>query len=63
MTPSCRNCAHSRHDGYFHIRLICRVNGAVVQPFGSTDDNRKHDEQLRVRASDCQHYTPDNQGE
>ena len=60
MSKSCRNCERSRHDGYFYIRLICRVTSEVVLPFSkSLDENKTYDEKLRARAATCAHYTPD----
>lgn len=63
MIKSCRNCQHSRHDGYFYVRLICRVNSQVVSPFSSSqEENAKHDESMRARAETCEHYMHDAEG-
>ena len=63
MLKSCRNCQHARHDGYFYVRLVCRVNGQVVAPFSAFQrENAQHDIAAQVRAQACEHYTRDIQG-
>ena len=60
MLKSCRNCQHARHDGYFYVRLICRVNGQVVAPFSaSLDGNKRFDASAQARALTCEHYVAD----
>jgi hypothetical protein len=57
---SCRNCENSRHDGYYHIRLICRVNSRVVVPYSmSKDENTASDTSARNIAKTCPSYTPE----
>ena len=57
---SCRNCENSRHDGYYHIRLICRVNNRVVVPYSmSKDENNASDTSARKIANTCPSYTPE----
>ncbi len=60
MLRSCRNCQHARQDGYFYVRLICRVNGQVVAPFSaSPDENKRFDASAQARALACEHYVTD----
>jgi hypothetical protein len=57
---SCRNCENSRHDGYYHIRLICRLNNRVVVPYSMSDkENKASDTSARNIAKTCHAYTPE----
>jgi len=55
---SCRNCVNAQHDGYYHIRLICKINSMVVVPFSSsTEENQHNDTHAQVKAKLCKWYT------
>ena len=67
---SCRNCAHSTHDGSFMVGLVCThtngfawvkspMNGACAQQSGSVDENRRSDLRCVEFASKCQVYQPE----
>jgi len=58
---SCRNCAHSRHEGGFCVDLVCTALGMQVAPHPSmnTEENLKADQQCRDRAASCHAYTPE----
>ena len=57
---SCRNCAHSRHDGMFNPALLCPVLGLQVAPSTKcTEENLKADQQCRDLAAGCQEYKPE----
>jgi len=60
---SCRNCAHSRHDGSaYRPDLICRLWAGtpveVVAAFSaSIEENQSNDKKAQSRAQRCQEYT------
>jgi hypothetical protein len=60
---SCRNCAHSRHDGSaYRPALICRLWAGtpveVVAAFSaSIEENQSNDKKAQNRAQRCQEYT------
>jgi hypothetical protein len=58
---SCRNCAHSRHDGSVRPTLVCRAFGKQVASYPSmnTDVNLKADADCRTYANNCNEYTPE----
>ena len=57
---SCRNCAHSRHDGSFRVDLVCPVIGEQVAPLTKcTEENHKADQHCRNLAAGCPAYTPE----
>jgi hypothetical protein len=57
---SCRNCEHSRHDGYFHTQLICRVTKQVVVPYSMCEkENKASDTSARKIAKTCPSYIQD----
>jgi len=59
---SCRNCENAIHDGYYWVRLICRLNRQVVVPFSKClEENKASDTHARTTASRCKAYEP--QGE
>ena len=56
---SCRNCANALHDGYFHVRLICRLSREVMVPFSMhTGENKASDTYAEKIAKNCKAYTP-----
>lgn len=57
---SCRNCENATHDGYFHVRLICRLNRQVIVPFSKNlDENKQADAYAQRMANHCADYTPE----
>ena len=58
---SCRNCAHSRHDGGVRPALECRAFDKRVAPpvSMSTEANLKADADCRTYANNCTAYTPE----
>jgi hypothetical protein len=57
---SCRNCAHSRHDGSFRVDLFCPVIGQrVVEASMSEVENRRADQRCRDLAASCNAYAPE----
>ena len=59
---SCRNCAHSHHDGAFRVDLVCIAFDMVVaRPSMSTEENIKTDAKCRTNANNCGEYTPEEQ--
>lgn len=57
---SCRNCEIARHDGYFHVRLICGLNRQVIVPFSKAlDENKQADAYAQRMAKYCSAYTPE----
>jgi hypothetical protein len=58
---SCRNCAHSHHEGSHRVDLVCCVFSKVVSPHPSMsiEDNLKADINCRTYASNCTAYTPE----
>ena len=55
---SCRNCGNSTHDGYFHVRLVCRATSKVVVPFSKNlDENKQADAYAQRTAKYCSEYT------
>ena len=58
---SCRNCAHSRHEGGLRVDLVCTAFGKQVSPHPSmsVEENRKADQHCRDLAARCQAYTPE----
>ena len=59
---SCRNCENARHDGYFHVRLICGLTRRVIVPFSKAlDENQQADAHARHMANHCADYIPEGQ--
>jgi hypothetical protein len=57
---SCRNCARSVHDGYFHVWLKCNATGALLAEVSKNlDENKKYDAQVVAYAAKCEHYVED----
>ena len=57
---SCRNCANALHDGYYHVRLICRLSREVMVPFSmNTEENKASDTYAEKIAKRCKAYTPE----
>jgi len=57
---SCRNCANARHDGYYWVRLICRLSSEVMVPFsGCIEENKASDTYAQTVAKRCKAYTPE----
>ena len=58
---SCRNCAHSRHEGSYRVNLVCTAFGKQVAPHPpmSAEENRKADQQCHNLAARCPAYTPE----
>jgi hypothetical protein len=57
---SCRNCAHSRHEGGLRVDLVCPVIGLqLARTSMSVEENRKADQHCRDLAARCQAYTPE----
>jgi hypothetical protein len=60
---SCRNCAHSHHDGGFRVDLVCLAFDMQVaqHPSMCIEENIKADEKCRTYANTCGEYTPEEQ--
>ena len=60
---SCRNCAHSTHDGWMHRpNLICKLAvgtpvAVVAEVSMSIEENQATDRRAQSRAQMCQSYT------
>jgi len=59
---SCRNCENARHDGYFHVRLLCGLTRRVIVPFSKNlDENKQADACAQRTAKYCSEYIPEGQ--
>ena len=57
---SCRNCENATHDGYYSVRLICRLNRQVVVPFSNNlSENKASDTNAQTIAARCKAYEPE----
>jgi hypothetical protein len=62
---SCRNCAHSRHDGSaYRPSLICPLWAGtslevVVRFSASIEENKQIDAKAQAFANQCKAYTPE----
>jgi hypothetical protein len=57
---SCRNCEIAKHDGYFHVRLICGLTRKVIVPFSKhLEENKQSDAFAQREAKYCSAYTPE----
>jgi hypothetical protein len=57
QVKSCRNCARSVHDGYFHISLKCNATGRLLVGYcKNPDENKAYDAQVIAYAAKCEHY-------